>query len=58
MAKNGVTRGLPRNDATTDQSKVREAIPSPSIPEPICWAVTDFGNIKQSKERFDKVLKR
>ncbi|KAL2529473.1 Uncharacterized protein Fot_22074 [Forsythia ovata] len=58
MAKNGVTRGLPRNDATTDQSVVKEAIPRPFMPKLICCAVTNFGNAKKSNEMFDKIVLR
>lgn len=58
MAKNGVIRGLPRNEATTDQSSVKEANPSPFMPDPSCWAVTDLGRAQQSKEMLLNVEKR
>lgn len=58
MAKPGVAKGLPRNPATVDQSKPNEPIPRPLTPEPICWAVTDFFQIKQTKEIDEIVGKR
>lgn len=57
MAKNGVTNGLVRY-ATTDQSKVKDKMPSPFWPDPSWWANTDFRNAKQRTETVDKVLKR
>nr|GLL18338.1 unknown [Ipomoea trifida] len=38
MAKNGVMRGLERNEAIVAQSSVKAPIPRPFMPEPICCA--------------------
>nr|GMC52432.1 hypothetical protein BHE74_00007654 [Ipomoea batatas] len=46
MAKNGVMRGLERNEAIVAQSSVKAPIPRPFMPEPICCAVTDLDKIK------------
>ena len=51
-------RGLNKKDATTDQSSVRDPSPSPLMPEPICWAVTDLENIQQTHDMLVSVVKR
>lgn len=43
IAKKGVSRGLYKYEATVDQSNVKAPIPSPLMPDPICWAVTECG---------------
>ena len=57
-AKKGVTRGLPRKEAMTDQSRAKDPMPIPRIPDPIFWAVTDLGNAQHTKEMADNVGKR
>lgn len=58
MAKKGVMRGLPRNEAMTDQSRVKAPMPRPRIPDPICWAVIEFGNTQHTQLMVPKVGKR
>ena len=50
MAKAGVAKGLPKKLATVVQSRPNDPRPNPDRPEPICWAVMDFFQIKQMKE--------
>lgn len=58
MAKNGVTRGLSKKDATTVQSSVMAPIPRPLMPEPSCWAVTDLENTQQTHDTLVSVENR
>ena len=51
-------RGLNKNDATADQSRVKAPSPRPLMPEPICWAVTDLENIQQTHDMLVSVEKR
>ena len=51
IAEPGVAKGLPKNPATVPQSRAKEPMPRPWRAEPICWAVTDFGQIQQMNER-------
>ena len=55
MAKKGLIRGLNKKDATTVQSTVMAPSPSPLMPEPICWAVTDLENTQQIHEMLESV---
>lgn len=55
MAKNGVMRGLSKNDATADQSSVMAPRPRPLMPEPSCWAVTDRENTQQTHDILVRV---
>lgn len=58
VANPGVANGLPKKPATVDQSIPNEPMPSPWIPEPICWAVMEFFHIKQTMETADMEGKR
>jgi hypothetical protein len=58
MAKKGLMRGLNKKDATTAQSSVSAPTPSPCMPEPSCWAVTNLKNAQQTHEIFVNVEKR
>ena len=58
MEKKGHMRGLVKKDATTVQSSVRTPSPSPLMPDPICWAVTDLEKAQQTHEMLDSVVKR
>ena len=55
MEKKGLMRGLNRKDDTAAQSSVIAPSPSPCMPKPICWAVTDLENVH---EMFVNVEKR
>ena len=50
MANPGVAKGLPKKLATVDQSIPKDPRPMPLRPEPICWAVMEFFQIKQTME--------
>lgn len=50
IAKKGVRRGLGKKEAIVDQScSVRAPSPSPLIPDPSCWAVTDLGKAQHTQ---------
>jgi hypothetical protein len=51
-------KGLNKKDATAAQSSVTAPTPSPCMPEPICWAVTDLENAQQTHEMFVSVEKK
>lgn len=53
MAKPGVDMGLCPKLVTVDQSKVKEPIPRPRIPEPSCCTSTESFQIKQRTEMAD-----
>lgn len=58
MAKKGETSGLNKKAATVVQSSVKAPKPRPLMPEPIWWAVTEWGKAKHTKEMLCKVWKR